>query len=76
MPDRLTQKRVDSAIKDGEKGVASEIGDAQTRGLFLRVRATGKWTWTYRRAVSGKDYRIDLGNDWSLDEAPRNSAST
>ena len=69
MPERLTQKAVQKAIDAGDRGVASEIGDAQTRGLFLRVRATGRWTWTYRRTVDRTDYRIDFGNDWTLDEA-------
>ncbi len=66
MPDRLTQKRVNDAIA---RSAECELRDAQTRGLVLRVRTSGRWTWTFRRAVDGKEHRIDLGQDWTLDEA-------
>ncbi len=66
MPDRLTAKRVNDAIA---RGAECELRDAQTRGLVLRVRTSGRWTWTFRRAVDGKERRFDLGQDWTLDEA-------
>lgn len=66
MPERLTQKIVQKVIAEGRK---VELRDAQTRGLVLRVWAPGKWSWNIRRSFWRKDYRLDLGNDWTLDEA-------
>ena len=47
----------------------AEVRDVATPGLVLRVRTSGRWSWTYRRTHARTDYRRDLGSDWTLDEA-------
>jgi hypothetical protein len=65
MPERLTARSVEKLIA---AGVPGDYRDAVTRGLVLRIKAAS-FTWNYRRAVSGHDYRIDLGDVWTLEEA-------
>jgi hypothetical protein len=62
----LTQKLVSKAI-DAKR--EAEVRDASTPGLMLRVRASGAWTWSLRVTLKYRDYRRDLGDDWTLDEA-------
>lgn len=66
MTQKLTQKMVSAAIARGQE---CELRDTQTRGLVLRVRLSGRWAWTYRRAVQKKEYRREFGQDWTLEEA-------
>jgi hypothetical protein len=62
----LTQKVVDGSIR---AGMRAEIRDGRSKGLVLRIHGPGKWEWNIRRTKQGKDYRFNLGNEWSLDEA-------
>jgi integrase len=62
---RLTESAVKLIVKEGVK---KDHGDS-ARGLFLRVWSPLKWTWNIRRTVAGKDYRLDIGNGWTVDEA-------
>ena len=63
---KLTQKRVSEAVR---AGVPTELRDAAARGLVLRVRSPTAWHWTVRRHLFGRNHRLDLGSDWTLDEA-------
>lgn len=64
--EKLTTKRVQSLIAAGVQG---DTRDAAARGLTLRVRGGGIYSWTVRRSYQGRDHRLDLGQDWTLDEA-------
>jgi integrase len=66
MTERLTKKTIEKAVSAGEK---VELRDALARGLVLRVWGPSKWSWNVRRSHRGKDFRLDLGNDWTLDQA-------
>jgi len=66
MPPPLTQKLINAAIAAGKP---ADVADGRARGLALRVRGPGSWTWTIRRYAGGQAYRFDLGNEWTLDEA-------
>lgn len=63
---RLTKSAVEKAISSGNK---ADVRDSGARGLVLRVWGPGKWAWNLRRSVNGKDYRLDMGDLWTLDEA-------
>jgi integrase len=62
----LTQKDVVGSIR---AGVHTEIRDGRSKGLVLRIHGPDKWEWSIRRSKNGRDYRFNLGNEWSLDEA-------
>lgn len=66
MAERLTNNSIKKLI---EKSVKGDHRDAGAPGLMLRIWGEGKWTWNLRRTFQGKDYRLDLGNVWTLDEA-------
>jgi integrase len=66
MAEKLTKTRIREAV---EAGKVADLRDAQAPGLTLRVWGQGKWAWNVRRTVWKKDYREDLGSDWSLEDA-------
>jgi hypothetical protein len=66
MSEKLTLKRVSGLIA---AAVPVEIRDAQAPGLTIRIRQSGEWRWSIRRSVASKDYRLDLGNAWTLEKA-------
>lgn len=63
---KLTQKRVLELVR---AGVPGEHRDAAARGLILRVRSPSSHSWSIRRHLYGRNHRLDLGDDWTLDEA-------
>jgi integrase len=63
---KLTQKRIDEVIR---KGGEVELRDDAAPGLVFRHRKSGRWIWTLRRTVKKVDRRLDIGSEWSLDEA-------
>lgn len=65
MPERLTSRSVEKLLA---AGVPGDYRDAITRGLVLRIKAQSH-SWNFRRRLDGHDYRIDLGDLWTLEEA-------
>jgi hypothetical protein len=66
LAEKLTVRSVEKHIAAGRE---VDVRDAAAPGLVLRIRASGSWKWTLRRAFQGRDARIDLGDEWTLDEA-------
>lgn len=69
-PKRLTLESIKSHIAEAKKEAKDrDVRDVVAPCLVLRVRASGSWKWSLRRAYDGRDSRIDIGSDWTLDEA-------
>lgn len=66
MPEKLSNRSVERLIAAGKAG---DYRCSATRGLVLRVKGSGVYTWCVRRSLSRRDFRLDLGNLWTLDEA-------
>lgn len=66
MPDPLTQTAVKKLVAAGKPG---DYRDARTRGLVLRVSGPDRASWCFRRSWKGKDHRLEMGAQWTLDEA-------
>lgn len=71
MPTTITATTISKAKADAKPGARRyDIVDARSRGLSLRVSATGV-QWSYRFQINGSDKRLSLGSVdmWSIAEA-------
>lgn len=66
MAEKLSNKRIRDMIA---AGAACEVRDTMGPGLIFRVRASGHAGWSVRRTIAGRDYRLDLGASWTVEEA-------
>lgn len=66
MAEKLTTRRIASLVG---AGIPCDVRDTQAKGLVLRIRGRDLWSWNVRRTVTKTDYRMDLGDCWSLEEA-------